>query len=201
MSFDCVRHNPESLCRFRLIGIAGKEGFGKSTAAKILAKSLGSKVIIRPMAKPLKEIVKILFCLQDNQVYGTQKEKNEIVPRFGLTPRQMLQKTGTELFREAFASVFPDIGEDVWLVNFETEYLQNQSVTFIVDDVRFPNEVEMIHRLGGFIIFIECPDITSTSSHKSEQLTWEDVKKSNEERSYRVINDFTKSFADTLRSL
>ena len=81
--------------------------------------------------------------------------------------RLMLQWWGTEFRRRQF-------GDDYWLRQLqewietenEIQYFEDQLVV-LVPDVRFPNEADFIHQLGGFCIEITRPN-DSTDQHPSE---------------------------------
>ena len=87
-----------------LIGITGKRGHGKTTAANVLIRDFG--FIEYSFAKPLKEICKIMFRLTDEQVYGDYKIKEKIDERIGRSPREILQLIGTEFGRERLHDIF-----------------------------------------------------------------------------------------------
>ena len=61
------------------------------------------------------------------------------------TPRQALQLMGTEAGRNVFH-------EDIWILSMEKRLDPNKN--YVITDTRFPNEVEMIHRMGGKVFRI-----------------------------------------------
>lgn len=149
-----------------LIGITGKIGSGKSTAASYLVKKYGMEEYA--MAKPLKEIGKV-FGFTDRQLYGTQEQKLEIHPYWGISAREFLQKVGTELFRDQLPVILPEmnIKRTIWCDIFRLKYLEHP-VNTVVSDVRFLDEEETIHELGGTVIRIVRPSLISSSEHRSE---------------------------------
>jgi len=64
---------------------------------------------------------------------------------YTVTPRLILQKFGTEAVREG-------IGDSVWLSSLENRL--NSNTQYVITDVRFSNEIEMINRLGGDVIWV-----------------------------------------------
>jgi hypothetical protein len=44
----------------------------------------------------------------------------------------------------------------------------NRGIDVVVDDVRFPNEAELIRRLGGEVWCVERPAVLRTTTHASE---------------------------------
>ena len=77
------------------LGIVGKIGQGKSTMADYLCKEKG--FIEYAFAGPLKRGVGIMFDFTYEQLYTEEKEK--IDPRWGVSPRVILQQIGLDLFR------------------------------------------------------------------------------------------------------
>jgi hypothetical protein len=69
--------------------------------------------------------------------------------------RKLLQVRGTEEGRYGF-------GEDIWC-NIAHEWLKTFEESwgvdkFMITDIRFPNEVEFVHRHGGKVIRIYAPE-------------------------------------------
>lgn len=78
--------------------------------------------------------------------------------RYQVTPRDLLQRIGTDLFRV-------HVDEDFWVKLAPTQAI-------IVPDVRFQNEVDHILASGGHTIQITSPGLVTTEStdHVSEKL-------------------------------
>lgn len=161
-----------------IIGITGRKYHGKDTVADYLVSEYGFTKI--SLADPLKEVCKILFGFSIRQLYGDLKE--EIDPRWGKSPRQILQFVGTELFRDHIDKLFPGIGENFW-VHITIQKIEkileiNPEAKFVIPDIRFPNEIELLkktfHREIFHISFwrIVRPSVetNSHSSHASEAL-------------------------------
>ena len=146
-----------------LIGLIGNKRVGKSTFADYIVDNKGFKTIA--FADPIKEGVKIMFDLTEEQVNGDLKEV--VDKRWGLTPRQFLQTVGTDLCRNTF-------GQDVWIkrMKMEIEKKMSEKSDIIVSDIRFPNEAEAVKEMGGILIKIENPRIQkpNDSGHISEKL-------------------------------
>lgn len=172
-----------------LIGFSGKKGSGKSYFADYL---VNNKLFIKlSFASPLKEITKILFNLSDEDVKDPIK-KELINPKFNASPRELMQWLGTDIMREEFNKKFNYSGS-IWIdsVKDKVKTLLDNNKDVVIDDVRFQNEVDMIHSLGGIVINLRNDlDNTlnnSTSIHSSEnqKLTF----------NYEFVND--KSYSNT----
>lgn len=141
-----------------LIGIcAHAPGAGKTTAADFLV-DLGFTRI--PFAKPLKDLS--TFLLFQLGVSATRAHyyiydpagKEEPIPELGfdITGRHMQRTLGTEWGRQL---IHPEIWLRCWRRAFHEVSAEGRAV--VVDDVRFPNEADLILRLGGELWLIEHP--------------------------------------------
>lgn len=128
-----------------LIGFAGKPGSGKDTCADFLVQHHGFTKTA--FAKPLKECCQNLFLLNDEQVNGNSK--NVLDSRYGMTPRELLQKLGTDFIREMISKTF-------WIDRFAEDF-EHMAKPVVVSDVRFPNEADIIRRMGGIVIYVSRP--------------------------------------------
>lgn len=133
-----------------IIGLKGKAGSGKDTVADYLVEKHGFIKIT--FAYAVKEIVSILTGWPINLLMGDTPEsrkfrEGEVHPDFGLTGRQLLQKIGTDLFRDGFDS-------DTWIKIARRRVLESNN-NVVISDVRFPNECEMIQCNGGYIINVQ----------------------------------------------
>ena len=141
-----------------LIGLLGRKSSGKDTFADHCCLRYGFNK--KSFATPLKNITQILFGFNNLQLYGEKKE--EIDERWGITPRKALQFVGTDLVRKQMDKLIPNIGQDFWLKHFEINYRRecngvcdgNSNVHTIVSDIRYQNEADLIHKLGGVVIKI-----------------------------------------------
>lgn len=172
-----------------LIGFSGKKGSGKSFFADYL---VNNKLFIKlSFASPLKEITKILFNLSDEDVKDPIK-KELINPKFNASPRELMQWLGTDIMREEFNKKFNYSGS-IWIdsVKDKVKTLLDNNKDVVIDDVRFQNEVDMIHSLGGIVINLHndldntLNNSTSTHSSENQKLTF----------NYEFVND--KSYSNT----
>lgn len=170
-----------------LIGLIGKKGVGKDTVADYLVETRGYQKLA--YADPLKSACRELFSFSEEQLNGNLKE--EIDPYWKVSPRQVFQFVGTELFRNEMKRLIPDIENNFWISCMERRLLsllktepliqghkgnEVQKSNIVVSDLRFPNEVELIKKHGGMTIKIirpesESPKLSSINFHSSEILT------------------------------
>lgn len=147
----------------KLVGITGRAGAGKDTAADALTYS--QSFLKMSFATPLKEAAKDIFNLSDKQLYDPVAKEIED-PRWGMTPRRILQLMGTDAMRGTF-------GGDIWIkaARVRMEAWEGVGENFVFADVRFEDEAEFIRESGGIIINIKRPGISldpSAASHASE---------------------------------
>lgn len=111
-------------------------------------------------AKPIKDIAQKLFLFDRTQIEGTNKEI--VDPKWGLTPREIMQGIGTKM-RE----IDPDI-----FVKLLIENMRKPNITYIITDCRFKNEVELTKAqlYNTFYIRINRPGLAPNqfSNHISE---------------------------------
>lgn len=147
-----------------VVGLLGRAGSGKSTAAGHLERAFHAR--LHSFARPLKELAKELFQLSDEQVYGTQAQKETVDPRWGVTPRELLIRLGEGARKH--------IGDRVWadgcLTEILTQHAQGGPLLHVVEDVRHINEAAMIKsdpRIRGFVVKLEYADRASSSAYNS----------------------------------
>lgn len=142
-----------------LLGIMGKKGSGKDTVSDYLVEHYQFHKLA--FAGPIKQVAQNMFDFTEQQLNGELKET--IDKRWGISPREVFQKLGTEFGQFDLPKYFPPLGKKVnrnfWVERLKIEYgkLPNNS-NVIVSDVRFNHEIEAIKKMGGKIIYIERND-------------------------------------------
>ncbi|MDC0863194.1 hypothetical protein OAP74_01815 [bacterium] len=131
-----------------IVGICGLIGSGKGTVADILVEQGFTKV---SFADKLKDGVATIFGWDRAMLEGDTDESRdwrEQADAFWtqetgrtITPRIVLQEFGTECMRDGF-----DNG--VWVSLLKKHMIDNPG-NYVVPDVRFRNEQNMIRDLGG----------------------------------------------------
>ena len=148
-----------------LIGLySHAPGSGKTTVAKMIGLLSPCACRWLSFAKPLKEIVAgVLTDLGYDGWEWVLNRKDTKLPGLGLTPRQMLQTLGTEWGRNC---VHPNLW--VKIAQNSTDMSFTDDLMVIFDDMRFPNEAEMIRGCGGELWLVERPDVVCDGEHGSE---------------------------------
>lgn len=84
-----------------MIGLAAKARSGKDTVASMLLEH--PEVATYALADPLKEGCQSLFGLSDQEAWSDEA-KELTIPDWGMSPRQMFQRAGTEWLRDHTAN-------------------------------------------------------------------------------------------------
>lgn len=135
-----------------IVGLAGRAGSGKTTCARWLIERHGA--VEFSFAEPLKRVAQDVFGFSDEQVFGTQKEKEAIDPRWGISPRDALIRLGHSM-RER-------VGNDVWLRACLDAVDRSGVALAVISDLRYPNEAEAVwRRKDGHVFRLHCPDAAS----------------------------------------
>lgn len=158
-----------------VIALCGPAGSGKSTVADHLVEKYGASRY--GFATPLKEMLKRALDFTDEQVYGTQAQKEAVDPRYNYSARWFMQRIGTEGCRNTF-------GEDFWTkMCIDTIVRQNQPLV-VIEDMRFLNEGNAVlhdERIDGHVLKLfpvgdaeTVERLAGAGNHKSE-FEWRDI--------------------------
>ncbi len=151
-----------------IIGLTGRAGAGKDTVADCLVQHHGYAK--HAFADPFKRFCQEVFGFTREQLWGPSELRNAPDPRWdGLTPRRALQQLGTEWGR----AMHPDL----WVRSLLFAWMRNrverrESEFWVVPDVRFKNELQLIRDSGGVVWKIIRPDgaeiVGEAGTHESE---------------------------------
>lgn len=146
-----------------IIGLSGRRGSGKDTVASLLMRRY--RVERLAFADPLREAARAICGFSEEQCVNPAL-KEVVDPRWGFSPRQFLQRLGTDVGR-AFDE---NLWVKRWIARANTALATGRGV--VVTDVRFPNELEAVRSLGGKVYRVERnqgrPDASPVDAHASE---------------------------------
>lgn len=137
----------------RVIGLCGVAGSGKSTASNYLTTAYDFRR--ERIAGPLKDMMRA-FGLDERHIEGDLKE----VPTnllCGRTPRHAMQTLGAEWGR---VLIHPDLWTNVWEKRVDLILNVDDATPggVVIDDMRFPNEVNLVRARKGVMIRIVRPE-------------------------------------------
>jgi hypothetical protein len=135
-----------------LIGLGFSAQVGKDTVGDYLVRQYNFHK--RAFADPLKNAVREIFGFNQDQLYGAYKEIND--PFWGVSPREVMQKLGTDGCRALF-------GDDIWIKALLRQL--DPKLDTVVVDVRFPNEGKAIKSAGGILINVIRPNGIPGTKH------------------------------------
>jgi hypothetical protein len=136
-----------------IIGFGGEAGHGKSTCCNIAEqwfRENGYSVKVISFADKLKEVCKIMFRLSEKDL-NTQIGKSTYRNHIRTTPREIMQKFGTEVCREGILRHLPTFsegGRTIWTWNVERDILECPADVILIPDVRFPDELQMLRNFN-----------------------------------------------------
>ena len=184
-----------------IVGFTGFARSGKDTAGEYLCKHYGFTRVA--FADALKEACRIIFGFSHDQLYGNLKE---VVDKFwGHTPREILQKVGTELFREKLPEVCENINNNIWvnsvlrkIINYHEK--DPAKTKFVITDVRFPNESKFIMDNGGYVFRVNRFDLPTKGLHASESAIPK-LSVTADIANRRKVSDFYKNIDDYMETI
>lgn len=106
-----------------VIGIGHKARHGKDSIAEHLAKNYGAMRF--SFSDALYDVARVVFGMREKDA-------------------PLLQVLGTDVFRRR--------DEDVWVRTLYHKMKDKRPALAVISDVRFPNEADMVHDLGGTLI-------------------------------------------------
>lgn len=168
------------------IALVGRKGSGKNEVAFVLKHERGYEQLA--LADPMKAVAKMIFDWSDKDI---EAHKEEVDPRYGISPREFLQVFGTDFAQHMLSQMFPEYkrttGRLLW-VRHLIDRLRWMGVgpasKIVVTDVRFPHEAEVLKREGFMLVRVVRSEYEDRhDSHESEQcvdLIQEDVRLMNQ---------------------
>lgn len=96
---------------------------------------------------------------ESNMFIDWLKEAGLVVD--SISGRELLQKVGTEFFRQRIRDTF-------WVDLMQQSILENAGCTIVVDDTRFPDEFRLLKSMGFVMLNIINPEENIKDSHISE---------------------------------
>lgn len=139
-----------------IIGLAGARTSGKSAVADILVKHHGFTRF--RFGSGLKDMLYAIG-LTEEELDGDKKDL-PCKKLGGVTPRYLMTTLGDGWGRRI---VHPNLWVYILSNHLLAEFIKNQHIKIVIDDVRYPNEVEYIKNAGGEIWRVTRPGLHPVS--------------------------------------
>lgn len=144
---------------WRLIGISGLAGSGKTSAAHLIP---GEGVRVIQFADPIYRMLSAMLQVDEHELRDPAK-KNVPIPWLQATPRYLMQTLGTDWGRHI-------VRDTVWILAAQRtiqDMVDQGASVVVVADVRFNNEARWLRSIGGRVWHVSRPGV-ETFGHVSE---------------------------------
>lgn len=154
-----------------IVGLCGKKGAGKDAAGQYLVENHGFTRL--SFADPLKDSAAACWpgvtkddwneWKNDSHVHVQIIQEHQGVDMVvaSVTAREFLQRYGTEAHRDVF-------GQNFWINFMEEQLSLGAEPRYVITDARFENEILLLKKYGGTIIYLDRPGMDMADQHASE---------------------------------
>lgn len=149
------------------IAVCGLKRSGKDTIASYILSRWNDYQHIK-IAFQLKKVIQDLFHFTPEMLETDVKD--QVHPEWKVTPRQIMQFVGTDMFQFKIQEILPSLGRKFWITSAMELSRKNEYHKIVISDLRFPHEVETIKKYyeNVLIVKVERPVMDLTDSHISE---------------------------------
>lgn len=147
------------------IAISGKANSGKNTVASLLTENLNfDDICFAAFADPIKKAIMSLYpTAEPSCLWGSSSLRAKKIPGTNITYRQVLLNLGSKA---------RSYDEYHWTKIMENRIRNNNSEVFIIGDLRFQNEFEMLKKYDFFTIRVR----------RKEQLNSNDISETDQDK-------------------
>lgn len=150
-----------------LLGLGHRKQVGKDTLAQMIAK-YSADTVVASFAQPLKHVANVLFNWAGVSAGAFYDQnplmKEEMIPMLNMTVRDLYLRLGKDM-----RAIHPDVYVNALLTAVRGQ-ATHPNMLCVITDVRYPNEVEAIKRMGGQVFKIERPSIEITHDDADDAL-------------------------------
>ena len=155
------------MIHMQIVGLTGKAGAGKDTAAQLLCEALQArcrKTRTMAFADPIKAALQAMGVPGS---YMHERHRKEVdIPNWGTSYRHLAQTLGTEWGREHH-------GQDFWICRLADRVIELGTMgrlpdVLVITDVRMQNEADWIKSRRGLLVEVVRPDTSAVRQHASE---------------------------------
>lgn len=143
----------------QIVGLTGKKFSGKGTLAREIQKRHDGVLVYR-FADPIRKMLGAMG-IPSKFMEDSDLKETPIPGLDGHSFRTLAQTLGTEWGREI-------VCDGLWVRLMAMQLDDDRPQIAVIEDVRFPNEVEMIHGYGGKVIEVVRSGPMLGDGHSSE---------------------------------
>lgn len=182
-----------------IIGLIGQKRVGKDTVADLFTELMNNRLLHRfALADPIKDIARIMFNFDENQLYDT--DKDNLDENWGIKPRDFFEKFGTDIMQFDIYKYLPGLETKIPQREFWVQLLlkkikkilissENQPIV-IITDIRGTHELLAIKKEFTNALFIKIIRPTNKQLDDKMHLTQiEPQTISDNLIDYNIIND------------
>jgi hypothetical protein len=147
-----------------LVAFTGRIRHGKTAAGRFLIDQHGFDRV--SFADPLKVMLMTLGVTRE-QLYHQDFKEKPCEKLCGRTPRHAMQTIGTDWGRKM---IHPDLWVEAARRQMREQMTQGKKL--VIDDLRFDNEAQVVHDLGGVVIKIERPGVDPATAWWQVLVNW-----------------------------
>jgi len=129
-----------------IVAITAPKGNGKDLTADYIVNKYGYQKIA--YADHLKEILRLVFNFSDQELHGTQEDKERINEEYGISSRQAALAFG-DFMRYTLPSNFDKYKEKMgvnYFVNYVMKTIEKTNKNYVISDIRFNNEITELRK-------------------------------------------------------
>lgn len=137
-----------------VVAFSGPKESGKDTAGRMFFDAYNNHSQGRmsrrlAFASPVKAITHLMFDVGHDIIEDPTLKEMPRPETFGLPPRKVLQDIANYM-RMAYSP-------RIWVVNWLRQALKTEAEVVIITDLRFPEEIQMVQAVDGWLCYIKRP--------------------------------------------
>lgn len=159
----------------KIVAICGAKRAGKDSIARVLQEVYGYEHL--QISRRLKDVCQVLFGFTADQLESDSKET--VDPRWGVSPRRVMQYIGTEVFQYGIheSSGLPEMNafvtpREFW-IKATLDYVDRENCVkkYVITDLRFLHEERLLKERRAFIVKVvrDVKSNTQVDMHVSER--------------------------------
>ena len=183
----------------KIIALCGFKGCGKDFVANYISETYNYEHL--KISTKLKEVSKTLFDINDEQIEGNKKET--IDERWNITPRQMLQFVGTDMFQYKLQELIPECERNFWIQAFVNGIKAKNAKDIVISDMRFLHEYIYLkkHLPTYELIVIRIDNSTKINAYNIQDTHISETEYKRIPIDFQITNNMTRDIKHHLNTI